>query len=115
MALQFWLVLAALAGLVAVEVIFWTLTQPLNKYWLQNTELSRSATRFFEVGSAAEATNWTAMRKPLGVLACPSRNRLRAGTIAADHGRCVVSKYICCSERLPTPTLDRTSSQRGVS
>jgi hypothetical protein len=59
---QFWLVLAALASLVAVQVIFWTLTQPLNKYWFQNTKLSRSATRFFEAGSAAEAADWTAMR-----------------------------------------------------
>jgi len=43
--------------LVAVEVIFWILTQPLNKYWLQDTELSRSASRFFEAGSAAEAAD----------------------------------------------------------
>jgi hypothetical protein len=43
LSLQFWLVLSAFASLVAVQVIFWTLTQPLNKYWLQDTELSRSA------------------------------------------------------------------------
>jgi hypothetical protein len=60
--LRFWLVLAAFASLVAVQVIFWTLTQPLNKYWLQNTKLSRSATRFFEAGSATAAADWTVMR-----------------------------------------------------
>jgi hypothetical protein len=59
---QFWLVAAALAALVAVQVIFWTMTQPLNKYWLQNTELSRVATRFFETGSASPAGDWTVMR-----------------------------------------------------
>jgi len=59
---QFWLVLAAFASLVAVQVIFWTLTQPLNEYWLQNTELSRSATRFFEAGRAPAAADWTVMR-----------------------------------------------------
>jgi hypothetical protein len=59
---QFWLVAGALAALVAVQVIFWTMTQPVNKYWLQNTELSRVATRFFETGSAASAGDWTVMR-----------------------------------------------------
>jgi len=44
---QFWLISAALA----VQVIFWTMTQPVNKYWLQNTELSRVATRFFQTSS----------------------------------------------------------------
>jgi Domain of unknown function (DUF1772) len=54
---QFWLISAALAALVAVQVIFWTMTQPVNKYWLQNTELSRVATRF-----AVPAGDWTVMR-----------------------------------------------------
>jgi Domain of unknown function (DUF1772) len=60
--LQFWLISAALAALVAVRVIFWTMTQPVNKYWLQNTELSRVATHFFETGSAAATGDWTVMR-----------------------------------------------------
>ena len=59
---QFWLVAGALAALVTVQVIFWTMTQPVNRYWLQNTELSRGATRFFETGSAAPAGDWTVMR-----------------------------------------------------
>jgi hypothetical protein len=62
LSLQFWLVLSAFASLVAVQVIFWTLTQPLNKYWLQDTELSRSAIRFFEAGRAPTAVDWTVMR-----------------------------------------------------
>jgi Domain of unknown function (DUF1772) len=56
------LVLAAFASLIAVQVIFWTLTQPLNTYWLQNKKLSRSATRFFEAGSATAAADWTLLR-----------------------------------------------------
>jgi Domain of unknown function (DUF1772) len=59
---QFWLISAALAALVAVQVIFWTMTQPVNKYWLQNTELSRVATRFFQTSSAVPAGDWTVMR-----------------------------------------------------
>jgi hypothetical protein len=62
LSLQFWLVLAAFVSLVTVQVIFWTLTQPLNKYWLQNAELSRSATRFFEAGSAPATADRTVMR-----------------------------------------------------
>ena len=50
------------AVLVAVQVIFWTMTQPVNKYWLQNTELSCVATHFFETGSAATTGAWTMMR-----------------------------------------------------
>lgn len=49
-------------ALIAVQIIFWTMTQPVNKYWLQNTKLSRVATRFFERGSAAPAGDWTVMR-----------------------------------------------------
>jgi hypothetical protein len=60
--LQFWLVAGALAALIAVQIIFWTMTQPVNKYWLQNTKLSRVATRFFEAGAAAPAGDWTVMR-----------------------------------------------------
>ncbi len=60
--LQFWLLAAALAALVTVQVIFWVMTQPVNRYWLQNTQLSGTATRFFETGSAAPAGDWTVMR-----------------------------------------------------
>jgi hypothetical protein len=59
---QFWLVGGAVAALVLVQVIFWTMTQPVNKYWLQSTELSRVATRFFDTGTAAPAGDWKDMR-----------------------------------------------------
>jgi len=59
---QFWLVAGALTALAAVQVIFWTMTQPVNKYWLPNTELSRTASRFFETRTAAQASDWTEMR-----------------------------------------------------
>ena len=59
---QFWLIAGALVAFVAVQAIFWIMTQPVNKYWLHNTELSRVATRFFESGSTAKAADWTEMR-----------------------------------------------------
>ena len=60
--LQFWLVAGALVALATVQVIFWFMTQPVNRYWLQNTELSGVATRFFETG-AAPVGDWTEMRE----------------------------------------------------
>jgi len=59
---QFWLVAGALIALLAVQVIFWTMTQPVNRYWLRNTELSHTATRFFETATAAPVGDWTEMR-----------------------------------------------------
>ena len=56
----FWLVAGALAALVTV-IIFWT-TQPANSFWLEETELSRSATRFFETGRGSAPRDWTAAR-----------------------------------------------------
>jgi hypothetical protein len=59
---QFWLTGAALVALVAVQIIFWVMTQPVNKYWLENTDLSRVATRFFDTASAASPADWREMR-----------------------------------------------------
>lgn len=59
---QFWLIAGALAALVAVQVIFWLFTQPVNKYWLQSTDLSRAASRFFDASRAVPPSDWTAMR-----------------------------------------------------
>ena len=82
---QFWLISAALAALVAVQVIFWTMNQPVNKYWLQNTELSRVAARFFQTSSAVPVGDWTDARSA-GALARPSCGCLRASRVASDHG-----------------------------
>jgi hypothetical protein len=59
---QFWLVAGAVIAFVIVQVIFWLMTQPVNKYWLENTELSHAATRFFASGAAAKPAEWTQMR-----------------------------------------------------
>lgn len=59
---QFWLIAGALAALVAVQAIFWLMTQPVNKYWMQTTELSRVAKRFFDTASEAPPAEWQVMR-----------------------------------------------------
>lgn len=58
----FWLVAGALAALVTVQVIFWSKTQPANSFWLEETELSRPATRFFQTGRRRAPSDWTAAR-----------------------------------------------------
>jgi len=59
---RFWLIAGALAALMAVQGIFWVMTQPVNKYWLENTDLSRVATRFFDTARAGGAADWREMR-----------------------------------------------------
>ena len=45
-----------------MQVIFWTKTQPANSFWLEETDLSRSATRFFQTGKGSAPLDWTAAR-----------------------------------------------------
>jgi hypothetical protein len=67
--------------LVAVQVTFWTMTQPMNKYWMQDTEHSRTATRFFETGTAVPVGDWMEMPRAiasvLGLLLVYCRGRER--------------------------------------
>ena len=61
--LRFWLTAGALATMAAVQTIFWTMTQPVNRYWLRAQKLSGSAKRFFDTGATAETPgDWTIMR-----------------------------------------------------
>ena len=63
---QFWLIAAALTALIVVHLIFWVMTQPVNKYWLRQTKLTASAERFFETGRSHDSTgsppDWTVLR-----------------------------------------------------
>ena len=61
---MFWLILCAFVALVAMPVIFWVFTQPVNKYWLEGQPVSAAARHFFRTGSAnsAPASDWTALR-----------------------------------------------------
>jgi hypothetical protein len=60
---QFGLIAAAFVAFAVVQVIFWTMTQPVNKYWLRHTDLGASGKRFFETGAAADVpTDWRVAR-----------------------------------------------------
>lgn len=62
---SFWSVIAALCGLVAMEVIYWTAIHPVNKVWVKDLPLTSAASGFFGVGrrnAGAQAPDWTDLR-----------------------------------------------------
>jgi Domain of unknown function (DUF1772) len=59
---EFWLIACALVAFVVVQVIFWAMTQPVNKYWLRETKLGGSAKRFFDTGTGNAPRDWTDAR-----------------------------------------------------
>jgi len=66
----FWWTLAGLIGLVAMHVVYWTLTHPVNKFWTKDLSLKGVSGRFFGVGRRMEAAegagnsdeNWVSLR-----------------------------------------------------
>lgn len=66
----FWLTAAALAALVAMQLVYWLFTHPLNRVWLEGEDLGEAGSRFFAAGPdrAQSATpseggeSWTALR-----------------------------------------------------
>jgi hypothetical protein len=45
----FWWALGAFIAVAVMHAIFWTVTQPTNKYWLKEQQLSKAGARFFGV------------------------------------------------------------------
>jgi len=62
--LAFWLTLIALLGMAGMQIVFWLFTQPVNKFWLQNTTLGSFGAAFFQVGAGGShvGEDWTKMR-----------------------------------------------------
>ena len=53
----------ALAGLVGMQVIYWFVTHPVNKVWIEGERLGAASGRFFSAGSdPAESRDWIALR-----------------------------------------------------
>jgi hypothetical protein len=59
---QFWLIAGALAALVAMHLIFWVMTQPVNKVWVKDVKLGASASTFFGAGGSLPERDWTELR-----------------------------------------------------
>lgn len=58
---SFPLIVAALAAAALTHLLYWALTAPVNKFWLQDAKLSGPAQRFF--GAAGEPDEaWTVLR-----------------------------------------------------
>ena len=61
----FWLTVAALVSLLVEHGIYWLVTHPVNKTWLQQQELKGAGAAFFSAGSNAPSMSmqsWTALR-----------------------------------------------------
>jgi hypothetical protein len=59
----FRLTLFSLAAAVLTHLLYWLLTAPVNKVWLKDEKLSRSAQRFFDAGADTNETqDWTILR-----------------------------------------------------
>jgi hypothetical protein len=64
----FWLTFVALLGLVAMQAVFWLVTQPVNRYWLKGEKLGAFSSRFFSLGTQRSSLDpsrplsWTQLR-----------------------------------------------------
>ena len=47
---QFWLTRVALFGLIAMQIVFWFVTQPVNGFWLRAEKLGSAGAAFFSLG-----------------------------------------------------------------
>ena len=65
----FWWALAAFIAIVLMHAVFWLVTQPANKFWLRNLDVSSTGVRFFGLERAERAAEgkkneaeWKAIR-----------------------------------------------------
>ena len=64
-----WLILTALITVSAMQVVFWIVTQPVNRYWLKRQQLKGLGAKFFSLDAQKrqgqtedEMQDWKAMR-----------------------------------------------------
>lgn len=65
----FWLTLTAAVNLFLVQLVFWVITQPVNRYWLRSKQLNGLGAKFFSIDGKQQPTqvesvnkDWRAMR-----------------------------------------------------
>jgi hypothetical protein len=63
----FWMSAAALLALVAMQLVFWLITQPVNRVWVKDLDLQGAGARFFGAKSsapphAAGTADWKRLR-----------------------------------------------------
>jgi hypothetical protein len=58
----FWLLLVSLAMLIIVQLLFWTMTQPVNRFWWEKTESGTTTQRLFGTVSGEPVPDWKVLR-----------------------------------------------------
>ena len=61
----FWLTLGAFLAIVALHLVYWVLTHPVNNFWIKDVKLHRAGTRFFGLSPAPRIggqPDWTELR-----------------------------------------------------
>jgi hypothetical protein len=58
----FALTLWAFIALLSLQLVFWVVTQPVNKFWLADRKLGRASAAFFGARSSQDTPEWTTLR-----------------------------------------------------
>jgi hypothetical protein len=59
----FWFSFVAFLAAASMQIVYWLRVHPVNRVWLKDQKLSRSAEKFFDSGAAVEAgREWKALR-----------------------------------------------------
>ena len=61
----FWLTLAAFVAFAAMHGVYWLVTHPVNKFWVEGVDVSAAGAKFFRVGAtdrSGRAPDWTVLR-----------------------------------------------------
>jgi hypothetical protein len=58
---SFWLAFSAFVAILAMQGVFWFVTQPTNRCWLKNQSMSKAGTRFFAIDRTNRANSTEAI------------------------------------------------------
>jgi len=61
---DFWLTLLALVGLIGMQAVYWFVTHPVNRRWIQGEQLSGLGAGFFSFASADRSSRHSETRPP---------------------------------------------------
>jgi hypothetical protein len=56
------LTLSAFIAVVSLQVVFWVVTQPVNRFWLSDQKLGRGGAAFFGTRGSHQISDWTVLR-----------------------------------------------------
>jgi hypothetical protein len=63
---EFWLTLVAVLGLLSMVAVYWLVTHPVNRFWVQGVNLGKAGSGFFSLGTKGTdqeaAQDWTKLR-----------------------------------------------------